>query len=110
MILDKPEGIFIGADHIGTQALTLAFLAVIFFAQGIAASAKWTHDQFSLFDLGKKMVVFPLLRFFIVMRHTPRSPYRQGIKKAFGGLLAFKSIVYNIDRSISTFLTQYISP
>jgi hypothetical protein len=69
MILDKAEGGFIGTDQIGTEALAPAFFTIIFFRQGIAAAAKWPHDQFPIFQLGKKIIIFAFLGFFIVMGH-----------------------------------------
>ena len=60
MILDKPEGGFIGTDHIGAKALPLTFFAGIILRQRISALAKGPHDQFPVLHFSKKIVVFAL--------------------------------------------------
>jgi hypothetical protein len=74
VILDKPEGGFIGADHISTTALALAFFTKVVFGQGVAALAKGFHNQPPIFYLGKKIICLFGGLFLIMMRHNAYSP------------------------------------
>jgi len=56
VVLDKPEGRFVMTDNVVAQALTLAFLAIIVFIQGVAAFAKGVHHQLAFFHFGHKII------------------------------------------------------
>jgi hypothetical protein len=56
MILDKPVGGLVLADDVGAEALALAFFAIIFLGQGVAALAEGSHDQLAVFHLGYEVV------------------------------------------------------
>jgi hypothetical protein len=56
MVLNKTEGSLIITDHIGTQALTLTFLAIILLPQEITAAAKGFHHQTPVLHFGKEII------------------------------------------------------